>query len=306
MAERFNGKKVYSVLLSMALSIMLQSLGFSTLIFCLPLLLTCHGIEKASHAVLSFVVVGLVISGITLYRWMNVNLGMCIMGIVFPLMACVGCAVWVGLRDFSDSVLRKLVICSFATGFVGLCYVIWLLISKDSKQTQSLLEVFQQILPAELLGQSGSDFGEIVYQVLLLMMIPFGMIFSGFQILVSEFIIFRHDEQWQYNFAYMKMPNYYVWVFIVAWIASLIGNVIDSVPQAVTVIGFNFAIGISIHYFMGGVSILTSLFRRRSANLTAGRVFFPVCISCLIPGVNVAVLIGLTVLGVLENWIKFR
>ena len=306
MTNRFDGRKAYSVFISMALSIMLQNLGFGTLIFCMPLLLTCQGMQKTSHAVISFAVVALVLTAITLYRWMNVNLGMCIMGIVFPLMACVGCAVWVGLREFSDSVLRKLVICSFATGFIGLCYVIWLMSGKGSVQAQSLLEVFKQILPAEILGQAEDTFGEIVFQVMLLMMIPFGMLFSGFQILMSEFIIHRHDEQWQYNFAYMKMPNYYVWIFVFTWISALAGNFIDAVPQIVTVIGCNLAVGISLHYFMGGVSILTSLFRRHSASLTAGRVFFPVFIGCLIPGVNVAVLIGLTVLGVLETWIKFR
>lgn len=299
-------KKIFNVVIAIAACFMLQCLGFGSLFFCMPLLLTVPSIKKTSHAVYPFLIVALVCTVYTLSRWKNVNMGMAVFGIVFPLMACLGCAIWTGLRNYSNSVLRKLVICSFATGLIGLVYAIWLVSPQGAGQNQSLLAVFQQILPAELVNKTSEAFGEIVLSVIIMLIIPFGMLFSGLQILVSEFILHRNDEEWQYNFAYMKMPNSYVWFFILAWVVALVGNFTDAVPEIVSVIGCNLAVGISIHYFIGGVSILTSMLRRHSATITAGRVFFPVVIACMIPGINVAVLTALTIMGVLETWIKFR
>ncbi len=299
-------RKVLTVCFTIALCFMLQSLGFGSLFFCVPLLLTVPGIKKTSNAVYPFLILAVLIAAYSLFQWRNQNIAFAVFGLIFPLMGCVGCAIWTGLRNFSDSVLRKLVICSFATSAIGITYVIWLMSPIGSEHIQSLLVVFQKILPEELIGKTQEAFGEIILDVIIMLMVPFGILFSGFQILVSDFILHRNDEQWQYNFAYMKMPNYYVWFFIVAWIAALAGNFTETIPEIVSVIGCNLAVGISIHYFIGGVSILTSLMRRRSAKITAGRVFFPVFVFCLIPGINVAVLAVLTLAGVLETWINFR
>ncbi len=298
-------RKKLNVVIAIAACFMLQYLGFGSLFFCMPLLLLAPSIKKTSHAVFPFLIVALGCAVYTISQWKNVNMGMAVFGIVFPVMACLGCAIWTGLRNYSNSVLRKLVICSFATGLIGLVYAFWLVSPQGAGHNQALLEVFKQILPVELF-KSSEVFGEIILSVIIMLIVPFGMLFSGLQILVSEFILHKNDEEWQYNFAYMKMPNSYVWFFILAWIVTLVGNFMDSVPEIVSVIGCNLAVGISIHYFMGGVSILTSMLRRRSATITAGRVFFPVVVACLIPGLNVAVLAVLTIMGVLETWINFR
>ena len=124
--------------------------------------------------------------------------------------------------------------------------------------------------------------------------------------MIADVNVNRFDEDWQYDFANMKLPDQYVWVFFASWVVALVSNWVDAIPVWILVIAWNLALTMTVLYLVVGVSILVAFARRRTAAITAGRIVFMVVLLCLIPVVNVIVLIGLPVLAVLETWIAFR
>ena len=116
----------------------------------------------------------------------------------------------------------------------------------------------------------------------------------------------RFDEDWQYDFANMKLPDPYVWVFFASWAVALVSNWVEAVPTWILILGWNVALTMTVLYMVVGVSILVAFARRRTAAITAGRIVFTVVLLSFIPVLNVIMFIGLPVLGILETWIAFR
>lgn len=306
-----NTRKVaISAAICVALSVMLSRLSLGSLLYNLPLLLFVPKIRKTGYAVLTFAVSLILIGLLLLWEYRSYIgtgfFGIIVYGLVFQVMSSVGAAVWTGLRNYSDSVLRKLVICSIPVMVIGVTFSLWLTMPSSEFLVQTLVGALTEVFPVEAFGVDAGLVSQVFTTVLTLLSAPIGLVFSSFPILISEFILKKNDEKWQFDFANMKMPDYYIWFFMGFWAVALLGNLIDSMPVWVTVISWNLALGLSLHYFLSGISVLTSVLRRKSATLTASRVFVPIVIAAVIPGINAVVLTALVVLGAVETWVKLR
>lgn len=305
-------RRSISAVMAVVASVLLLQTGVGLLVFTLPLFLASASEEKKGSAVLLFVAtaLGVIGSDIYLYKDLFFNsqyMGVFFLEILFPLISLAVGAVWVGLRDFSDSVLRKMVISSSAALVLGLAFTFYLSSpigeAAQSGLTSYLAGSFGYL--DEVLGLGISDMVPFLLIGIKLGCVPCGMIFAGLPILIAENGMHKRDENWQLGFAYMKMPNSFIWVFFLAWAGVLASLKID-LPSFAVIACWNVALTLSLHYMLGGMSILTSIIRRQSATLTAGRVLLISILLMLIPGVGIIVFIALALAGVLETWIKLR
>ena len=135
---------------------------------------------------------------------------------------------------------------------------------------------------------------------------PMGLVMLALPVVIADVNVNRFNEDWQYDFANMKLPDQYVWVFFGSWATALVCNLVKSIPMWAMAVCWNMALAMTVLYMVVGVSILVAFARRRTAAITAGRIVFTVVLLCFIPFVNAVVMIGLPILGVLETWIAFR
>lgn len=305
----YNNKLLLSAAVCIITSVLFSKLSLGSLFFNIPLLLFVPRIEKKLYAILTFVITWVLMVAVTLFDFRDVistgDFGVVFFALYFQTMASIGAIVWTGLRDYSDSVLRKLVICSYPIAVLGIVCSIVMSLPCAAGWVDSIKVAVASLFDTEVLGINSETFATMFVTVLLLITAPIGMVFSGLPILLSEVILRKTDETWQFNFANMKMPNIFVWILMGTWAAVLLTTVVV-VPTWVAIIVWNVALGLALHYFMSGVSIVVAALRRKSANVSAGRVIIPVMILSIVPGLNVAVVAGLSILGALETWIKLR
>lgn len=304
-----NNRELLTAVICIAMSVLFSKMSLASLFFNLPLLLFVPRIRETGKAVLTFVITMVIIVGWTLLdykEFLNTDgLGIILFVLYYEVVSSIGAIVWTACRNYSDSVLRKLVICSFPIAAIGLAYSISLGLPFAEGWRDGIKATIPAMFNVEAFGINAGAFGELFLSVLKLTMVPIGLVFSALPILVSEFWLKKSDDNWQFGFANMKMPDSYIWIFMAAWALVLVTFVAD-IPDWLITVGYNVALGLSLHYYVGGLSIITARYRKRTQAVTAFRIFVPVVLLSLLPGVNFVVISGLTVLGALETWIKLR
>ena len=146
----------------------------------------------------------------------------------------------------------------------------------------------------------------MVIDLMMLFFAPLGIVLLALPVVTADINVNRYDEQWQYDFANMKLPDPYVWVFFASWAASLLCYLVKSVPMWAVAVCWNVALTVSVLYGIVGLSIVVAFARRRTAALTVGRIVILLILVCFIPFLNLVVIAGLILLGVLETWFRFR
>lgn len=296
---------------SIVVSVLLSRLTIASLFFNLPILLFVPKIRETAKAVLSVAMVMVLVAALTLFEYRDFlsaeNYGILFFALYFQLVSSVVAVIWTALRDFSDSVLRKIVICSYPVAIVGIVFAWVLGLPVSEPSVEGFKQSVIAVLNPEALGISinAESFADMFIMVLKLIIVPMGMVFGGLPVLVSELIVKKYDENWQNGFANMKMPDSFIWIFMAAWFAVIFTSV-KALPELVVIIAWNVALGLSLHYYLGGFSIVMARLRRKTPLITAGRVFLPIILLSILPGANAVVLAGLTILGALETWVKLR
>lgn len=307
--EVSNNRELLTAVICIAMSVLFSKMSLASLFFNLPLLLFVPRVKKTGHAVLTFVITMVITAGWTLISYKEFlstdGLGVILFVMYFEVISSIGAITWTAIRNFSDSVLRKLVISSFPIAIMGIAFAVSLSLPFGSGWVEGIEYSVSSLLNTDALGINSSSFAKLFVSVLKMIIVPMGMFFSALPILVSEFVLHKTDDNWQYGFANMKMPDSYIWIFMAVWALVLVTFVAD-IPEWLSVIGWNIAFGLSLHYYLGGLSIITARARRNNANATALRIFIPAVLLSLLPGVNFVVISGLTIIGALETWIKLR
>ncbi len=291
-------------------SIVLSRLSMGLILFPLPVLLSVNGIWNkrkaiAVHLVSSAGVLGLALfSNRSLFSAEYLTIGL--LGLVFPLTITVACTLWTALRDFSNSILRKLVFCSIPTAVIALSFSVWLCLPGAQQSIETLRTVYTIVVPQGLSGEVPLDFGTVLIGVLKFGSVPVAILFQGIPILISECLLHRGDEKWYFDFANMKLPYKYVWVYFGLLALSIITPRLSFVGQIPVLILWNLTFGLSIHFIFDGISVLVSRLRKRSMRFTPGKIMIWVTLSLLIPGFNMFVVSALLATGIFENWFKIR
>lgn len=302
-------RNVFIVLMVIS-SVVLSRLSMGLLLFPVPVLLSVSGIEdkRAAIAVHLASMVGVVgvylLTSIELFTAEYLTVGL--LGLVFPLTVSIACTLWTALRDFSNSVLRKLVICSFPTAVIALAFSLWLCLPSAQQSVETMRAVYSVVVPQDILGEATIDIAGIFLSVLKIASVPVALVFQGVPIMIAECMLHRGDEKWYFDFANMKMPYSYVWVYLVLLVLSVTVPRLSFAGQVPVIILWNLTLGLSLHFILDGISVLVSLLRKRSLYYTPGRIMIWVALASILPGLNMFVLSALLLTGICENWIKLR
>ncbi len=309
--ENDNRRLTLYFALMAVISVFLSHSGFSIFIFFIPMLTISVSIKSARNAFLYFLGAGIVVLGWKLFDLRSVigkpeNLGIVFVSLVYTVMVIAGVLVWVSLKNYSNNVMRKLIFSSLACMIIGAGFVVWYNVFATQNQIARIIETYRQIFVVFRGEEGATGLAEVVFTLVMLTVVPFGIIFSSFQILVSEFIIHKRDEKWQRNFSLIKMPDRYLFVFVGLWVLTGVSAFVQAVPAFVKAVLLNVALGFCLHYILTGISILFFFMRQRNPKFTAGKMFSIVIIAMLIPLVNAFVFVMLILLSVSEIWLKFR
>ena len=301
---------IRNLIFGVVLGVILSRFSLGSIFMTVPVLLVCPRIRKAQIRVASFASLLLAVVVWSLIESRQI-LGteywpVVLVSLYLPVSSTVGAAVWAIGADYSRSSIRKFFWACIPVFLLGLALSIYFASDASAHVRTALAESMLYYFPSDYLNV---DFSSVLYAVVDLMMLffaPLGVLLLTFPIVTADVNVNRYNEDWQYDFANMKLPDPYVWVFFASWAASLISYIVSSVPTWILAICWNVALTMSVLYAVVGVSILVAFARRRTAAVTVGRLVILVVLVCFIPFVNLIVILGLVLLGVLETWFRFR
>ena len=292
------------------IGVILSRFAIGSIVMTVPLLLVCPKVRNTGLKVLSFAVMllGTVIWTIIQNRAL---LGteywpIILLGLFTPVLNIIGSAVWTVGGNYSRSSMRKFFWASIPVFVLGLAMAFYFASAGSAQVRAAITSTILSMFPEGSLSVDITSVVQMAMNVAALFFAPSSVLALALPIVIADVNVNRFDEQWQYDFANMKLPDAYVWVFFASWIVALVSNWVEAIPLWIYVLSWNLALTMTVLYLVVGVSILVAFARRRTAAVTAGRIVFLVVVLCLIPVVNAILFIGLPLLGVLETWISFR
>jgi hypothetical protein len=222
-----------------------------------------------------------------------------------PIMMLIGSALWIALPH--KRVVKLLVIMGIAA-LGGLVIIVWF--SSGNQSATSVEQVYRTYVESvapQLLGASGVNTAGIFDYVVLtlrLMFLPLFMAQFGLSVLISDLIVYRHDETYQERLVNFALPESFVWPFLGLWALVLFSLVLPHL--LLQTIAVNGALVLSMLYIIQGMAIASYWLRKRNPAVKASRIYVLASLIVLLPPVNVITLVILPLVGVSETWIKYR
>ncbi len=309
--QQGTGKSLWKELvLTTIVGILLSRFSLGSVLMTIPLLLVVPRVRDSWQAILAFAVllIGTVVWSVIDYQQVIAAgyAGVLAVSLFLPVCTITGAAAWSFASRKSRAGLRKFFYACFPAVVLGLALAVWFsgdyALSTREMLKQSLLYAF----PAETLGVNIESILDLTLSFLNVSFVPMGMAIVAIPVLISDLIMYRYDEAWQYDFACMKLPDPFVWAFFGFWALALTSSLVTAIPIVIYCVAWNVALALTVLYAVQGLSILVARFRRRTAYMSVGRVVAMVLLLCFIPGLNLIALIGLPILGILETWFRFR
>ena len=308
--EQTDRTAIRNLIFGTAIGIILSRFAIGSILMTVPVLLVCPGIRNTAYKVLSFATM---LAGVLIWTLIQQRtlIGteywpFIILSLYTPVSMIIGSAVWTVGGSYSRSSMRKFFWAAIPVFVMGLALAFYFASEKSSLVRYELANGIIAIFPTDYLSVDFSSMVMNVVNTMALFFAPAVVLGLALPIVIADVNVNRFDEDWQYDFANMKLPDPYVWVFFASWAVALVSNWVEAVPTWILVLGWNVALTMTVLYMVVGVSILVAFARRRTAAITAGRIVFTVVLLCIIPVLNVIMYIGLPLLGVLETWIAFR
>ncbi len=290
--------------------ILLSRFSLGSVLMTLPLLLVAPRVKDLWQVLLGFAVVliGTVTWTVIDYKSLiEAGYGSVLaMSLYLPVCTITGTAIWSVISRKSRAGLRKFFYSSLPVVVLGLGLAVWFSSEAASSTRELLKSSMLTIFSEENLGFSMESVVELSLALLNIVFVPMGMLVVGVPILIGELIMYRRDEAWLFDFAFMKLPDVFLGVFFGSWALALASSLISAIPMVLYCVAWNVALAMTVLYAIQGLSILVARFRRTSAYFSVGKIVLMVLILCLLPGVNLICLVGLPVLGILETWFRFR
>ena len=301
---------IRNLIFSVILGVLLSRFSIGSILMTIPILLVCPKVRQTSIKVAAFAVI-LVGSAVWTVLQNKVLLGteywpVLLVGLYLPASITIGSAVWTIGGNYSRSSMRKFYWASIPVFFIGTALALYFASDSSQNVRLALAESVLYYFPSDMLSVDISSTVKIVIDSMMLVFSPVALLMLAIPVVITDVNLNRYDEDWQYDFANMKLPDHFVWILFGSWIGALVCKLVSGIPIWVLAVIWNLALSMTVLYLIVGVSIVVAFARKRTAAITAGRIVFTVAIACLIPFLNVVVIIGLPVLGILETWIDFR
>ncbi|MFA5571275.1 MAG: hypothetical protein ACOX0W_06170 [Sphaerochaetaceae bacterium] len=300
----------YIALAAVISSVMYLMVGTSV-VFIVPLLIFAHRFSTTKEALIPVGIVAFVLLFYQIVigsRGLNIDatyILTLLIGLYMPIMMLIGAALWIALPH--KRVVKLLVIMGIAA-LGGLVIIVWF--SSGNQSATSVEQVYRTYVESvapQLLGASGVNTAGIFDYVVLtlrLMFLPLFMAQFGLSVLISDLIVYRHDETYQERLVNFALPESFVWPFLGLWALVLFSLVLPHL--LLQTIAVNGALVLSMLYIIQGMAIASYWLRKRNPAVKASRIYVLASLIVLLPPVNVITLVILPLVGVSETWIKYR
>ena len=304
--------------LSIIFSVLLSHLSFGFLLFSIPVLLVCLRYDDLIKSVSICIIMSILVLFWSLFAGLS---GFSLILFVFYLQVCISVIIYVSLKKFSDSVLRKIVISSLSSVIISIGFVFYLYLSSNSEDfLMSLANEFFTVLSI-LEVNFGSATNNYVYQLiesydfLRIISCVISFIFSlfsfCFSVLASESSISRSnlvkgDSVKEINLSFMKVPSNYFILLLLCCCLFIISITTDFFQLWMQLIFLFLSIWFASFYLINGISLCVYYIKKKRPNFTAFTVLMILFIFMFIPIFNLLILIFLVLFGIMERWIKFR
>lgn len=206
--------------------------------------------------------------------------------------------------------LYRFLLAGIIPGCIG-AYIVYLF-EGDSVAAENAVNFYYSIFKEVLnfSGYSDVDGNSILFLFTLALRIikssflPIWYFLTGLGILMSEMIYSKQTRIRESFLDRFKVPDLFLWPFIVSWVIVLLDIVLGLGLFGILV--WNIALVFLMVYGTAGISILMYLVAKKGIRLNPlSWVVFSI-ILLLIPVINVIMLIVIPVLGISEHWIKYR
>lgn len=137
------------------------------------------------------------------------------------------------------------------------------------------------------------------------MIIPVVLCFVCVTCFSYESMLHSRESDWEERVARLELDGRAIWIFLALWLLVLLSRFI-SIPTIAGIALFNVTLSFTVVYAIQGFSVLyyNLCKRRRFKSYTLFLILL--AIALLAPGVNIIVVLGLPLVGVLETFFELR
>ena len=296
---------------AIAVSFLFFYLGFSQFFFVFPLLLLSTQLGKGVSLISIAVETALVVLYVVLTSSGGaLALPFALFELYIPLSLLAAGATWlatekrgIGTRLFI-ALLPSLV-------FFAIIYVFLeqepALLGEYLKITENAFEAL--LSPFINVGAMGEEFWSVFCTTILLivvsMIIPVVLCFVCVTCFSYESVLHSRESDWEERVARLELDGRAIWIFLALWLLVLLSRFI-SIPTIAGIALFNVTLSFTVVYAIQGFSVLyyNLCKRRRFKSYTLFLILL--AIALLAPGVNIIVVLGLPLVGVLETFFELR
>jgi len=307
-----------SVYFALFMSAILYALGFTSFLLVLPLLLYYSRSRERVKTLLALGMLFAFVLAMEIFPLIGElsdkgNLGILSIGLFLPIVLIGSSIVWVLLDGYR--LLDRYVASSAVVAVMMVIIGFWF--KRDTEMAlavdNAIINAMDSVLGQDsqqtslLLGISSEELFATLRTVAFSMLLPLGAGCFGFNAFYAlSTPKFIGDEEFDERVKNWKLPEGYMWAFLVSLILLLLGVVVNY-PLVISVMVINLALFLALLFAVQGLSII--LYRRRAKGFhtKASKLFgLTLFLIILFQGLNIVAVIGLPIFGVSETWFTYR
>ena len=228
---------VRNLVLGAVLGVILSRFSVGSILMTAPMLLACPKVNRKDikGAVFAAMLAAVVVWTLVLNREL---LGteywpVILVGLYIPVAMVVGSAVWALTSDYSGSLMRRFFWACIPVFAIGVLMSVYFASGSSQNVRDALVSSVMYYFPSETINVDMEPIISSVVDSMILYFAPLGIVLLAFPVVMSDINVNRYVEQWQYDFANMKLPDTYVWVLFGSWAAALASTWIKAIPTVV-------------------------------------------------------------------------
>lgn len=311
MRKEGSSNSLKDFLVALVISFLMSLSSFFSLLISLPLLIFSTKHTKKETTLLFGVSTLIVILRSAYLLWgSEYFFFQMLLSLYIPLSLLVAGMVWINTRR--EGVEKRLVLSLLPSLFlVAVCA---LLLVTDRALFESIyngykdafVPLIEELISALNLDFDSSVFFDLIITFTAISLFPLVVGANCVTLFIFESTLHSREGDWSEKLRSIEFNQNLIWLLIISLSLFLISRFV-SVNVVVFISSMSLTMALLILYGVQGFSVLYTLLSRVMPNLKSISLFFMLLfIGLFIPGLNIIVLLGLPILGILENFFDLK
>ncbi len=285
--------------------------SFFSLFLALPLLTFSYKHSRRN----TFIVLGIILALLTAHSFYEMKgsdyyLFMVLMNLYIPISLSAGGTIWASTKE--RSVDLRLILCLIpALLIVAVCAAILcadraLFSAVYNGYKDAFVPVLEELITSLDVSIDVELFFLVIMTFASAVMLPLVVGAVCVSLFMFELVVHSREGDWDEKLCSIEFSQGLVWVLIFFLALSLISRLV-SVPAVVFILSMSVTMSLFIIYGVQGFSVLYSWVKNREWRMKSNTLFFILLtIGLFVPGLNIIVLLGVPILGILENFFDLK